>query len=65
MRIRDMAPEQRKLHNRKLREARKAKAEEDEARIYRMTGGGPVGMMIGSLRTTPAGGAKKSGEDPE
>lgn len=57
MRVKDMTPEQRKLHNRNLRQARKAKFEADAARIYRMTGGGPVGMLVSSTRASPAGAA--------
>ena len=59
MRVKDMSPEQRKLHNRELRQARKAREEEITARVYRATGGGPVGMLISSTKAVPAGSAKK------
>lgn len=54
MRVKDMTPEERKLHNRNLRQARKAREEAAAARIYRSTGGGPVGMMIGSAKPAPS-----------
>lgn len=57
MRVKDMTPEQRKLHNRNLRQARKAKFEADAKWIYSRTGGGPVGMLISSTKAAPAGAA--------